>query len=198
MNKKLTGYWISNFYFLCMMLVAAVVNAGAPQFIPTDAEIKYLPAYCAAKLRGVDEQRWRAMIGGDFQHLHHMCYAQNAKRKALSAREEKSRKYLYSVALKNYEYMETHADKDFILRPAIYIEKAGVFRSLKQNKKAEEYYLKAIEFKPDYAKAYAEYSGFLKRTGQKERAIKILEQGLVVNPNSKSLKRRIKKLRDRK
>jgi len=196
MKKKTGVYGVIYIALLCLMPFSNSVIAAAPQYIPVDAEIRYLPAYCAAKLRGIDEQRWRAIIGKDFQHLHHMCYAQNARRKARTERDEQSRQYLNSVALKEYGYMETHVSLGFALLVAVYLEKADVFWSMKQNAKAEAYYLKAIKFKPDYVKSYASYSNFLKRTGQKERAREVLEQGLKVKPASKSLKRRLKKLKD--
>ncbi|HIE55103.1 MAG TPA: tetratricopeptide repeat protein [Chromatiaceae bacterium] len=52
----------------------------------------------------------------------------------------------------------------------------------------------AIKVKPDYSRAYAELADLYAETGQRELAKETLEEGLKNKPNSRLLKRRLKRL----
>jgi len=56
-------------------------------------------------------------------------------------------------------------------------------------------YYQAIQLKPNYAPAYLRLSDVYRKLGNMEEAKKILKQGLVVAPNTKSLQRKLSELK---
>jgi len=196
MKNKLGVFWIITVSALGLLLASVNASAQGPRFIPEGREIDLLPPYCAAKMKDVNSSYWQEKLGPkNFVHIHHLCFALYAKNKAISTFDKKDRQYLLQRAIGNFEYIESHVEPDFILLVIVYIEKADVYRLLDMYAKAEEYYLKAIRFNPDYAKAYASYSQYFVYRNDYAKAEEVLMNGLKMIPDSRSLNRRLKRLK---
>ena len=96
--------------------------------------------------------------------------------------------------LKEFEYTQKHAGKNFPLQPKISLEKGKVLLQLNRNTEALSEFQTAIQLKPSYTPPYAELSDYYVKIGIPDQAENILKQGLKHSPNSKSLKRRLAKL----
>jgi tetratricopeptide (TPR) repeat protein len=64
---------------------------------------------------------------------------------------------------------------------------ATLYSNLKEYQKAEEAYLEALRIQPKYVPAYVNYSNFLHKSGQDQKAYTYLQKGLKAVPDSAAL-----------
>lgn len=195
----------------CSLLVKLFLNVFATLFFylpvsgafaeepfgPTRQELKLLPSYCTDKLVTKNKARLQQLFGNrDWQHIHHYCFALNFINRARNALVNDSRqRYYLQNAASNLNYMITHTGPDFILLPEIYIKYGNVLEMQGKTLEAIDSYHKAIKVKPDYTSGYIALSEYYKGIGDIKQARKFLELGLENNPDSKSLKRRLSRLK---
>jgi tetratricopeptide (TPR) repeat protein len=167
----------------------------------TDGELRVLPSYCTARLRGnleVEKKRWEQTLGNDFIHLHHYCFALHFINKANMENNPEEKGYIYKRAMDNLQYMEKHATKSFVLMPEIYVKHGTVLRLVNRDSEAARKFLKAIELRPSYTPAYSALSDYYLDLGNVEEARRIVEDGLGRSPNSKLLRRKLAELEETK
>lgn len=109
---------------LLVLSIATVVDAHArkdlPPESPTDSELALLPQACHARLRGGKEEHaaWRQKIGrGNFDHLHHYCFALNYINRARFTFDKKAKRYFLQRADGNLDYVLRHWPQNSPLRP---------------------------------------------------------------------------------
>lgn len=142
-----------------------------------------------------EEQAIYDMLGGDYIHMHHYCWALNYANRADKHWNDKvALSYSLRNAAENFKYMLDHATPGFFMRPEIHLRLGKVLLRAKSPFEAEQNFQKAIQIKPDYVPAYLALSDFYKETGSLNKAISLLKEGLKHAPSSRSLARRYQEL----
>ena len=187
-------------FSLLVLFILYGLTTNAFGFPSTDADFALLPPYCAAKYNrpGTNPDKWKRLFGRqNWVHIHHYCSGLDNINKAhkLIGNPEKSRHRL-RVAIKGIDYMLENATANFVLLPELHLKKGQIYAELKQYSNAFTEYNNAIRLKKDYSAAYANMSDLYVKTGNREEAIKTLEKGLKMKPNSKKLARRLEELKN--
>jgi tetratricopeptide (TPR) repeat protein len=172
-------------------------------------EIAMLPDYCRytqlfrdSVPGGADQskaQRWRALMGDTFNHLHHYCWGMmKTNRAMILARTREGRIYYLNSANGEFDYVIQRAPRDFVLLPEIVTKKGENLIHLGRGQVALLVLEEATKIKPDYWPPYARMSDYLKDQGDIARAREVLEKGLAAAPDAQALKRRLAELDQRK
>lgn len=175
-----------------------LATSARAEFPKTDADFALLPPYCEVRLR--TERRspqwsmWNRRLAGGFTHIHHYCAALHTLNQANRISNPQRKKELMRSALKNFEYVETHADEDFILRPEILVKKGKLLVRMGRASEALAAFQDAIRRKPNYSPAYMALADFYNSVGEKDKALAVVRDGLAKAPNSRGLRRRLKEL----
>lgn len=176
----------------------AAANLDKP---PTPAEIKSWPQFCQDRWKYGDNrkssvvEKWRSVLGDDYEHLHHYCLGLNYVNRAnRSWNNKKNMTYFLSKAERNMNYMISHTKASFVIRPDIHIELGKVYVRQKKIGDAVAQFQNAIRLRKDYSKGYVALSDLYKNNNNRSEALKVIEEGLKYSPDSRSLKRRLKKL----
>ncbi len=195
-------YWVVILVLsLCYTLCSGNLYAQEWSVFPkTEAEIAVLPIYCQVRFnsdqKSAEYRQWMNRLKGGFNHIHHYCAAQhvvNTVNKYGYSRPDMSNTFL-NRAIKECEYMEEQAQPGFLLMPEIKVFKGDVYRRLDRDAEAVKAYNEAIRLNKRYTKSYTHLSDLYKDIGDLKQAREILEQGLQMNPKSKSIRRRLEKL----
>ncbi|WP_297529685.1 tetratricopeptide repeat protein [Thiohalobacter sp.] len=180
---------------LGLLLLAPSAQAEFPK---TDADFALLPPYCKAKMRTERKSpqwsMWNRRLAGGFTHIHHYCAALHTLNQANRISNPQRKKELMRSALKNFEYVETHADEDFILRPEISVKKGKLLIRMGRANEALNAFQDAIRRKPNYSPAYMALADFYESVGDKDKALAVVREGLAKAPNSRGLRRRLREL----
>jgi tetratricopeptide (TPR) repeat protein len=182
------------------LILALVWVALAPpvaaEWKPSQADMGALPPYCAARFDEKSDafKRWRASMGGDFIHVHHYCAGINFVNRARGIASAKDRQGTLGAALTNFDYMLSHTQPDFYLRPEILMNR-GIALSL-MNKPGEAVgdLLKAIEADPKLPRVYVTLADMYDKQKNRGKALEVVTQGLRHNPDTRSLQRRYTEL----
>ena len=166
---------------------------------PTPSEIPALPPYCKAKLSPdhSDDIRYSGMIGPDWLHIHHYCFALNFVNRYYKYFDKDQQRWFVQEALGNFDYVLTHASPNFWMRPEIHTQKGKLLVSAKRGSEAMNEFLTAINENKNHAPAYVALSYLYQDMGQKPKALSIVEEGLGYVPDSRSLTSRYKELTGR-
>jgi hypothetical protein len=166
-------------------------------------EVRLLPPYCPhaqdfrAHVPGGSNsgeiEKWRAVLGPTFDHIHHYCWGLMKLNRAvllLRGNPQLRNSYL-GESNREFDYVITRAPVDFVLLPEILTKKAENLVRLGQGPSAIVEFSRAIEMKPDYWPPYAYMSDYYRQAGDKAKARELLEQGLAQAPAADALKRRL-------
>ena len=165
---------------------------------PSDAEMRGLPPYCNGKLKGnkTEAQLWAPRLGEGYGHIHHYCVALNFIRRAeKNWKDKENQKFNYNRARTNIQYMLTHTSESYFMRPEFHVKLGEVLIQLGRESQGAAEFEKAIAQKADYIPAYTGLSDYYKKLGQLDMAREALQRGLERAPESRSLKRRLKRLK---
>jgi hypothetical protein len=124
---------------------------------PSEAELQNLPDYCSARIRAgkqprstAEARRWFEILGEDFIHMHHYCFALNSLNKiALGIGD---RNFLLGEALSNLDYMIEHVRPSFSLLPQIYNQKGIVLSQMGRQQEAAVCFNQALILKKKVGK----------------------------------------------
>lgn len=132
--------------------------------------------------------RWVSMLGKDFWHLHHYCWALiNLKRANRHGISPQQRKGLLQEVLSDYQYVLERANPDFLLLPEILTRAGEVELKLARSERAEAVFAKARQIKPDYWPAYTHWIEYLIAKGRRAEAKNLAQEGLEYSPTAKTL-----------
>jgi tetratricopeptide (TPR) repeat protein len=172
-------------------------SASKPSDI-TDEEMKFIPSYCPDTMgfkygnwnynTSPNASRWVALMGKDFWHVHHHCWALiNVNRAERAVVPDSQKQAMRENAVANFWYVVNNASSDFILLPEIYTWIGRMEVKLHHPQKASEAFSRAREIKPDYWPAYSHWAEYLIGAGKKSEALKVTIAGLEQVPSSKVL-----------
>lgn len=127
-------------------------------------------------------------------HLHHYCWALISKQRYFRSRTKVKRDFYFNQAMGDIDYVFKHTDKSWPHFDVLFLEQASM-HMIRGNypatiQKADE----ALRSKPGTEKAYIIKSDAYKEMGKKDKAIKIAQEGLGENPESRALRRRLVEL----
>lgn len=178
------------------LLLYGAASFAAEPFAPQPNEIALLPPLCQDKLVSRNNESWTATIGPEYLHIHHYCYALNfLNRASRKLGDRPARQSDLSQALDNIDYVIRNSRREFMLLPEILVQKGKVLRELGRIGESVAVYQEAIQIKPDYAAAYTALSEAYQKTGNRDQALQVAEEGLKNAPDSKALSRRVKELK---
>lgn len=182
---------------LTVCFSGSLALANKPKGI-TKAEMALIPSYCPDTMgfgygdahynTSPRAPHWVSMLGKDFWHLHHYCWAlinrQRATRYGLSKMQ---RKGLLEEVLSDYQYVLERAAPDFILLPEILTRTGEVELILYRPERANATFARARQLKPDYWPAYSHWIEYLIGKGRRGEAKELAQEGLEISPGSKTL-----------
>ncbi|MES1981096.1 MAG: hypothetical protein V4443_01350 [Pseudomonadota bacterium] len=162
--------------------------------VKTLSELALLPSYCKGTqlIRQISKdpvpiEQYMEIYGAAYYHLHHYCWALNTENNALRINDAYLRNSKLNQALVDYKYFLDRAAPNFSLLPEVHISRAKLLFTLKRNEEAVMDLNTAIRLKPDYSLAYARLGDYYQSIGDKNNAIKILEQGISYTRNPQNV-----------
>lgn len=183
-------------YFFILGLATATAAADEVKSL---AEAYMLPPYCSGtqQIRTITHDprsinEYMAIYGHTYYYLHHYCWALNTVNHVMLMEDQYLRNSKLTYALHDIQFVLDRATPNFILLPEIYVTRARILFMLKNDSEAATALIKAIDAKPDYVPAIARLSDFYAENGDKDKAIKVLEQGI---DHTKRADRLIEKLK---
>lgn len=164
-----------------------------------------LPPYCKHTMFFADRvpggnnpdeiQRWKALIGPTFIHMHHYCYGLMATNRAIySSPTRADRMHNLGVSIVEFDYVIQRAPPEFGLLPEILANKGENLILLERGPEGVGVLQNAIDIKPDYWRPYAIISDYYKDIGAPAKAREWLEKGLSAAPGTHALTRRLAQL----
>jgi tetratricopeptide (TPR) repeat protein len=193
---------------LACLLLHGAASARGPKKNPTGVtwgQLALLPEYCR-DANGVvygdatdpspNAHKWVALMGKDFWHIHHYCYALHNFRQAHAAgKRATDKRFLLGKVIADFDYVLKNSAPDMVLLPEILVRKGDVLVELGDPAQGFLSYQQAMELKPDYWPAYANWAKVLTQLKLKADAQKILEQGLLHAPDAKPLQDQLAQLK---
>ena len=168
----------------------------------TPGELAILPPYCANIMgfpgyEGLPGDRWRALLGSDFQHFHHYCRGLRDVYFARSAViPAAQRRFLWERSINEYDYMIRNSSPTMALMPEIHLKKGESFVALGRLAEAQAAFEASRQLKPDYWPAYTRWIDELLKAKQFSAALALAEEGLQHVPFHPELLARLYKAKD--
>lgn len=183
------------FGWSALMALFAVPTVQAA-WQPSPAEMAALPPYCAARFNEGSEpfKTWRANMGGDFIHIHHYCAGLNFLNRSYGMASAKDRQGTLGGAVREFDYVLSHASPDFYLRAEILMNRGVALSQLKRPGEAIANLTQAIEKSPDLPRAYMTLADIYDAQKQRAKALETVTEGLRHSPGTRSLQRRYTEL----
>lgn len=206
-TRDASGAVLLVLFFLLVPLAFGQAIPGYPTNLRAydPREVALLPPYCSytqdfrervpnANVTS-EIERWHAVIGPTFQHLHHYCWGlMNLNRATILARDERTRRFYLSNAVREFDYVIERAPANFALLPEILTRKGEALIRLGQGSLAVSQLEQATQLKRDYWPAYAALSDFYRSQGEIERAKEALRTGLSFATTARALLRRLNEI----
>jgi tetratricopeptide (TPR) repeat protein len=172
------------------------VPAAQAAWAPTAAEMAALPAYCGARFNEGSEafKTWRSTMGGDFIHIHHYCAGLNFLNRSYGMSSTKDRQGTLGGAVREFDYVLTHASPEFYLRAEILMNRGVALSQLKRPGEAIANLNQAIEKNPELPRAWMTLADMYDAQKQRAKALETVTEGLRHNPGTRSLQRRYTEL----
>ena len=178
-------------------MAAAQTPPKAPRGF-TWGELSLLPEYCrdvqsvlygdATTNPSPRSGHWVSLMGSDFWHMHHYCYAlvavERAKAPGLSSL---SRRALLDKAEGDYFYVVKNCQPDMVLMPEVWLKIGELMLQFNRPSEAMTAFENSRALQPDYWPAYTRWIDFLVGIKQRDGARKLAEQGLRYAPQSVEL-----------
>ena len=181
---------------LLLVLLAIAISTKAADQQATIEELKMLPSFCVYKHRDYrspeSKKKWQKTFGELWGDMHHYCWGVNFRNRAAKSKNERG--FNLNQAVDNIDYTLRRTPKDHFYRPQILLDMA---KAKKMQKKYDEAIVldeEAIALKNDFIPAYLDLSRLYKKLGDKKKAKEVIELGLKYKPDSKVLKKKLKRL----
>lgn len=163
------------------------------------SEYAMLPPYCYAKCElpdgHPDVRRWAQWVGGkNWNHLHHFCFALKFENQVIRTRDAREVKFINQRIEAGYNYVLQRWSSDCPLLPEAHVGMGRVLEAQARAPEARAHFDAALKLNPKYERAYGELSDWYKKAGDASQAKAVLEAGLKVSPDSKSLNRKLERL----
>lgn len=169
----------------------------------SQAELKSLPRTCQAQrfiheqiynpiTAEAERQQLQMVLGEDFTHYHHYCWALLIVRRGNTTDQPNRRYGFYDEAVKNFDYVLRNVKPSFLLLPEVYLQKGLTLQLMSNDAAAAREFLNALRVKPSYTPAYAALIDYYLNLGNVSEARRMLEVGLEHAPSSKLLEEKRK------
>ena len=180
---------------LLFVLLSAIAwqNSSAAGGETWKSETHLLPQYCKDRAAGRDE-KWRNTFGEAYIHMHHYCSGVHAEQKAKSTLNQRERVNWLGKVVSQMRYMSGSCNTKCVLYPELHTRWGWALSEQGQTAEAIQHYQLALKAKRNYTLAYVRLSELYLKANQPDEARKVLESGLKAKPNSRALKKRLKKL----
>lgn len=176
--------------------------------IPTTAELRLLPPYCphtqiisthygrrqSATKHDATTQRFVDVYGPDFWHLHHYCFGLVAALRAGNQLKPSGRESQLLESISQYDYVIRNLGARSLILPELHMQKGISLLKLKRGEEAVQQLKRAIQLNPKFAQPYIELSTYYADTGNRELAVRTLEEGLSAAPSAVTLQKRYAEL----
>ena len=174
---------------LLILLVLQALPTFADQW--TDGELRVLPPYCAARVKPTPGQYeyWNNILGPDFLHTHHYCYALVSINRYYAARSPRMQAFNLQNAHNDLSYVVRAASQSYSLMPEIYLHRGVVLTLMKKDGEALRDLLKALELNPKLIRGYTLVSDYYIKIKLPDEALKVVTEGLRHNPGNAHLQR---------
>lgn len=173
------------------ILVLSLILLGSGALAQEKMNLAQLPPYCKARIDPVNRAEYQAgelRFGkGNWDHLHHYCYALDFMSKARRTTDKNARRHFLNNVRTNLEYIVTHTRSDFVMRPQVYVELADALNQLQNPGAAQGYLEKAVAFNPGYERAYISLLELLRARKDRAAVLDVATRGLRQLPDSKFL-----------
>ncbi len=179
-ESNLTDLIKKHSLFLIVLAISTLIVIGY---------YSYNPAIVKSS-QEIEEEGSQAMVEEDYQKAEHSY-------QVLADREPENYAYQYNLA-KTYHYQKDYQNAYQAYEQAYNLNQnrsdllnlmANCQRELGDHQKAEELYREAISKSPQLSTYYQNLAAMLYGDGEVKEAKKIINQGIKLNPNSKSLKK---------
>jgi len=165
-------------------------------------EMSMLPEYCKYTMFFRDHvpgasdratvERWSAVMGPMFNHMHHYCWAlMSTNRALLIARTKQERNYALNSSIPDFDYVIERAPADFSLLPEFLTKKGENLLRLERVGEGMAEIDRALSIKSNYWEAYVALSDYYRDKGDIAKAREWAEKGLAVSPGTMPLQRRV-------
>jgi tetratricopeptide (TPR) repeat protein len=172
-------------------------------------EVAMLPMFCKftqdfrGHVAGGDNKdeiaRLRAVLGDAYEHMHHYCWGlMKTNRGVLLARDPQIRRAYLTDSIGEFDYVIGRAPPDFVLLPEILTKKGENLIRLGKGPNGVLELERAAELKPDYWPPYAQLADYYKSVGEPNKAMEVVQRGLMYSPDAVALSRRLQELRKAK
>lgn len=180
-----------------LLVWTSAAEANKPKNIE-DVEMQLIPAYCpdtmgfkygdAYSRTSPKAAHWVSLMGNDFWHMHHYCWARiNLNRASKAGVSARAKKALLDIVRNDYMYVINNAQKDFIMLPEVYTKLGEVELLLGSPNKANDAFSRARLQKQDYWPAYSHWAEYLLSIGRRQEALRVVIDGLAHSPDSRVL-----------
>jgi tetratricopeptide (TPR) repeat protein len=187
------------------LAISVSFKAGA-DYPHTREEFVKLPEYCRARYAVTAEggvtgstqaeyEKWKQIVGQDFNSTHHFCAGINEFNHALLLADKAQRRAEFTQLLGRFDkYLTELAEPGtWVLKPEYFFYKARTYEELGMDQEAASNYQKILKINPRHIPSIQRLAALYAKAGQKTVAVQILQYGVQVNPNSKSLKTALEK-----
>jgi tetratricopeptide (TPR) repeat protein len=184
---------------LCFVLMLAMTwqNSLADTLEHWSKNTQLLPQYCKDRAKGSQSpefSKWRNTFGDAYIHIHHYCKGVFAEQKAKMTLDKGERARWLMTVVSQMKYVSGSVNTGHVLYPELHTRWGWALSEQGQIAEAMQHYQLAIQAKRNYTLAYVRLSELYLDLNQPEEARKILESGLKAKPDSRALKKRLKKL----
>jgi tetratricopeptide (TPR) repeat protein len=181
--------------FFVLLLAIAWQNATAAGGDGWNNNANLLPQYCKDNAAGKGRfEKWRSTFGEAFIHMHHYCAGVSAEQKAKITLNQQERVRALQRVVSQMQYVSSSCNTRCVLYPELHTRWGWALSELGQVGEAVQHYQLALKAKRNYTLAYVRLSDLYLDLNQPDEARKILESGLKAKPDSRALKKRLKKL----
>lgn len=155
-----------------------------------------LPQYCKDRASNKKQflQKWGKTFGDATIHMHHYCGGVYAQQKARSSLSSGGREKNLNEVIHQMGYVSNHCPAGCVLYPELHTRWGWALGQKGQAGEAIKHFRLALQQNPKYTLAYVQLSDLYVDLKQPDEARKILQSGLKVKPNSRTLQRRLEKL----
>lgn len=131
----------------------------------------------------------------DWGHMHHYCDGVRFHDRAVRTRSDRSDfKHNISSSLDGFDYVLQHTSPSWELRPEVLVMRGRTLELAGKGFEGAQLYNEALKLNPSFSMAYAALGNFHAKSGDKNQALKIYEEGLRRSPNNRYLRSRYKVL----
>lgn len=174
-----------NKYWIALLLLTSMPVLASP-YVATPAELAMCQTRVYSRIGGRDENT---------AHMHHYCDGLRFLDRAYATMGDK-KEFNHNInrSVGGFNYVLSHTQESYSMRGEVHVGKARALKLMGKRAEAVAELFKALRYKLDSPDAYQALADHYQETGDKQKALEMVTEGLKRAPNSKGLKRRYSEL----